>query len=184
MPLPIGLDVGWFLDATDARGIARALSAAVRRGAASEPLTVPKCCPSFLRILSDQTFAVRPRTKNDSHYPLEKQRGSLNWAFTIRGHSESRSFEFVAVELFLQIGLGVLDSRERAQGSDESLATCGAGSDSGHRAQMLNYPDSAFRHEGRMAGSLRRILPGFLAPAVALVVLHSDFPSTRDSFFF
>ena len=55
MPQPIGHDVGWFLAAADARGIARALSAAVRRGAASEPLTVPKC-PSFLRILSDQTF--------------------------------------------------------------------------------------------------------------------------------
>ena len=59
-----------------------------------------------------------------------------------------------AVVLLLQISLGVFDSRERAQWSCELLATCGAGSDTWHRAQVLNCPDSAFCHENAFRNEL------------------------------
>lgn len=50
------------------------------------------------------------------------------------------------VELLLQTRLGVRDSAECAQRSRELLATCGARSDAGHRAQMLYDPDSTLTH--------------------------------------
>jgi hypothetical protein len=53
----------------------------------------------------------------------------------------------VSVELLLEIGLGVLDSRECAQRSRELLATSGAGGDARHRAKVFNVPDSALCHE-------------------------------------
>jgi hypothetical protein len=75
----------------------------------------------------------------------------------ISGHSELKSsaaevfvLAFVPVELFLEIGLGVLDSRECAQWSRELLAAHGAGSDTRHRTQLLNYSDDTFRHESSL----------------------------------
>ncbi len=53
---------------------------------------------------------------------------------------------FVPVELLLQIGLGVFQSRECAERSLELLATCSAGSDTRHRTNVLNDSDSAFRN--------------------------------------
>lgn len=59
----------------------------------------------------------------------------------------------VPVELFLQVGLGVRDSAKCAQRGRELFATCGAGSDAGHRPQMLNNPDSALSHESLLPSS-------------------------------
>jgi hypothetical protein len=70
--------------------------------------------------------------------------GDLNWAFTIRDHSESSLFAFVPVELFLQISLGVLDSRECAQRNREFLAASGAGGNTWHRAQGLTILTARF----------------------------------------
>ena len=56
-------------------------------------------------------------------------------------------FAFVSVELLLQIRLGVCDSPQRTQRCRELLATCSAGSDAWHRANVLNYVDGPFCHE-------------------------------------
>ena len=50
--------------------------------------------------------------------------------------------------------LGVCDSPEYAQWSRELLATPSAGSDTWHRAQVLNCPDSAFCRENTFRNEL------------------------------
>jgi len=65
------------------------------------------------------------------------------------GLAEVLTRTFVPIELCLQIRLGVLDSRQRAQGSLEFLATRGAGCHTWHTAQMFDDPKSAFWRESQ-----------------------------------
>jgi hypothetical protein len=63
---------------------------------------------------------------------------------------------FVPIELLLQIGLSVLDPRERAEWGRELPAARSAGSDTRYRTQVLDYSDRTFRHESGLEKRLAK----------------------------